>query len=70
MINGRQRLIDEIEIEHCRGIDSVEGHGREIERTAIALYPVRALDHGTVERVAVQATNQWPALVQDTPPAL
>jgi hypothetical protein len=69
MIDGGQRVIYQIEIEHRLRLDAVKRYSGEIERTAIALLPIRTLNHGAVERIAVHTTNQRPALVKETTPA-
>src|SRR5215813_789677 len=66
MIDGCQGLIHEIKIIDSLRHNVLQGHVGKIERTAIALPTIRALDHRACNREAMDAADERSMLIEAT----
>src|SRR5712691_4140048 len=66
MIDGCQGLIHQIKIIDSLRHNVLQGHVGKIERTAIALPTIRALDHRARDRQAMDAADERSMLIEAT----
>jgi hypothetical protein len=70
VVEGDERLIDQVKIENRLRGNLCQWDSRKIERATIPLYPIRAFNHRALQRKAMHPTDEGPPSIQTATAAI